>query len=80
MARTKIELTFDILNFLNLLNSEDGVIDLANPSHGAHPYGGINAAGKMIYNLATITARPLKFDRDDLRSRWQGQLGFRVRF
>jgi hypothetical protein len=35
----------------------------------------------MVYNLANINAPTyVKFDRDDLRSRWQGQFGFRVRF
>jgi hypothetical protein len=82
VSRTKIEITFDMLNFLNLLNKDWGVVDNAtfgdlNPL----PVPTVNAAGQMVYNLANITrAGYVKFDRDDLRSRWQGQLGFRVRF
>jgi hypothetical protein len=41
----------------------------------------VNAAGQMVYNLTNITrATYVKYDRDDLRSRWQGQIGLRVRF
>jgi carboxypeptidase family protein len=82
VKRAKIEVTFDILNFLNLLNKDWGVVDNAtfgdlNPI----PVPTVNAAGQMVYNLANITrVGYVKFDRDDLRSRWQGQLGFRVRF
>jgi hypothetical protein len=82
ISRIKIEVTFDMLNFLNLLNSDWGVVDNAtfgdlNPI--ASPT--VNAQGQMVYNLANITrAGYVKFDRDDLRSRWQGQLGLRVRF
>jgi hypothetical protein len=82
VSRLKLEFTFDMLNFLNLLNKDWGVVDQAtfgdlNPI--AAPT--VNAAGQMVYNLANITrAGYVKYDRDDLRSRWQGQLGLRVRF
>jgi hypothetical protein len=78
----KLEFTADILNVLNLLNSDWGVFDLAT-------FGDLNpirfqadtATGKYIYDLVTINSPTFrKFDRDDLRSRWQGQLGLRVRF
>ena len=39
------------------------------------------ATGKPIYNLASITSPTYrKFTIDNLRSRWQGQFGARVRF
>ena len=82
VSKVKFEITFDMLNFLNLLNKDWGVVDNAtfgdlNPI----PVPTVNTAGQMVYNLANITrVGYVKFDRDDLRSRWQGQLGFRVRF
>jgi hypothetical protein len=82
VSRLKFEITFDVLNFLNLLNSDWGVVDNAtfgdlNPI----PAPTVNPAGQMVFNLANITrAGYVKFDRDDVRSRWQGQLGLRVRF
>ena len=41
-----------------------------------------NDLGKMRYNLTNITASTFSgtFTRDDLRSRWQAQLGARFRF
>jgi hypothetical protein len=45
-------------------------------------YRGIDAAtGKAIYDIATIASPTVrKFTIDNLRSRWQGQFGLRVRF
>ena len=38
-------------------------------------------SGKYVYNLATINSPTyLKFNRDDLRSRWQAAFTARVRF
>jgi hypothetical protein len=82
VSKMKFEITFDMLNFLNLLSKDWGVVDNAtfgdlNPI----PVPTLDASGRMVYNLANINrAGYVKFDRDDLRSRWQGQLGFRVRF
>jgi hypothetical protein len=73
----------DVLNVLNLIDSEKGVIQfLANQSTAPIQYGGIDAAsGKPIYNIATLASPTFtKFTTDDLRSRWQAQLGVRLRF
>lgn len=80
---TRLEVTLDILNMLNLIDSQKGLVDYPmfnSPSQVR--YGGINAAtGKMTYNLAGLTSPTFrKFERDDLRSRWQAQLGVRYRF
>jgi hypothetical protein len=82
VGEAKIELTADVLNVLNLIDSSKGVVDIAsfndlNPIRFA-----IDAAtGKYVYDIATITAPTYrKFDRDDLRSRWQAQFGLRARF
>jgi hypothetical protein len=78
----KLELTADVLNVLNLFSSDWGVVDLAT-------FNDLNpirftvdpATGKYVYDLATINSPTfVKFNRDDLRSRWQGQLGARVTF
>lgn len=82
-GRRKLELTMDVLNVLNLIDSEKGVVRfLANQNTAPIRYEGIDAAsGKPIYNIATLTAPTFtKFITDDLRSRWQAQLGVRVRF
>ena len=77
------EVMFDVLNLLNLFNSERGQIEYAL-FNGLIPvrFNGVDTAtGKMIYSLNSVT-RPgsARFQRDDLRSRWQGQLGLRLRF
>ncbi len=81
-GRVRFEVTADILNVANLLNSDWGVYDLATFEDLNPIRFQVDATtGKYIYDLVTISAPAYrKFDRDDLRSRWQGQLGFRVRF
>ncbi len=82
IQRVKLEVTFDMLNVLNLINSDWGVIDFATFNDlNPFPVPTIDSSGRMVYNLANINAATyVKFDRDDLRSRWQGQLGLRLRF
>jgi hypothetical protein len=83
VQRAKVELTMDILNFLNLLNDEWGRYEFLDfQTLNALAYGGIDAAtGKPIYNIATLTSPTFrKFTIDNLRSRWQAQFGARVRF
>jgi len=82
MGSRKLELRTDILNVLNLLNSDWGHIDFP-VFNDLNPIGvSLDAAsGKYIYNLATINSPTyLKFNRDDLRSRWQAAFSARVRF
>ena len=83
-GRTKIELTMDVFNLLNLLNKDWGwsfYPTLNSPIPIG--YAGINpATGKETLNLSTITSPNFQgtFNRDDLRSRWQAQFGARIRF
>jgi hypothetical protein len=82
-GKRKVELTMDVLNLLNLFNSDWGRFDFtANQSIAPIQYGGIDAAsGKPIYNIATLASPTYsKFTLDDLRSRWQAQFGARFRF
>jgi hypothetical protein len=81
---TDVEVSLDIRNFLNLLNSNWGTITYAAYDElSPFRYRGIDAAsGKPIYELQSIARRATedKFTVDDLRSRWQMKLGFRFTF
>ena len=86
-GKTRVELTMDVFNLLNLLNSDKGWVFYPN-------FGGptliqvsgvssVDVNAKYTYNLNTITAPTFTtgaLTRDDLRSRWQAQWGLRVRF
>lgn len=84
IGNVKTELGFDILNLLNLINSDWGVVRFVN-FQTATPviYRGIDAAsGKPIYQEAFAGAfNPgSQFITSDLRSRWQAKLSLRVSF
>jgi hypothetical protein len=90
-SRAKVELTADITNLLNLLNSEWGWTYYPNFGGPTIIGATVGTDGKYIYNLSTIAGTnflaqntlwgvPGTFTRDDLRSRWQAQWGLRVRF
>lgn len=81
--KTKVELTADVLNLINLFDRNKGLVKYPNfNGPTVIGYGGIDpATGKYIYNLSTITRAGYDtFTRDDLRSRWQAQFGARFRF
>jgi hypothetical protein len=83
-GRTKVELTMDVFNILNLLNKNWGwaYFPLFPASGGGLiGYNGLTS-GKETLNLNTIASPNFlgTFTRDDLRSRWQAQWGVRVRF
>jgi hypothetical protein len=83
-GRTKAEITFDIFNFLNMLNKDWGWQYWADFPGLAKTIGYSldKTTGKMVYNLSTINAATFQgtFTRDDLKSRWAAQLGARFRF
>jgi hypothetical protein len=77
-----VEFKVDLLNLGNLINKNWGTVDYA-PFNDIVPIGvSVDAAtGKYNYNIATITnPNYVKFNRDDLRSRWQAAFTARVRF
>ncbi len=89
-GKTRVELTADVLNFLNLLNKKWGW-QWWGPfpsSSQAIGYSIDQATGLLKYNITTITATSTNnanqygnvLTRDDLRSRWQAQFGVRFRF
>ncbi|HEX2456745.1 MAG TPA: carboxypeptidase regulatory-like domain-containing protein [Vicinamibacterales bacterium] len=90
--RVKAEITWDILNVLNLLSRDSGLVKYANFNDllavrlGATGVPIIDANGKPVYNLTNlyvngqVQTAEQQFTRADLLSRWQMQLGGRIRF
>jgi hypothetical protein len=82
--KTKAEVTVSVFNFMNMLNKEWGWQYWSGfPMTSQILYAGTDATtNKLKYNLTNITASTYAghFTRDDLRSRWQMQLGARFRF
>ena len=83
-GRTRVDLTLDIFNVLNMLNNSWGLVYFPNfNSPTTLTYGGIDkATGKEIIDIKTITSTGFQgtFTRDDLRSRWTAQWGARITF
>ena len=87
--RVKTELTLDMLNLINLFNSDKGLFEYMSFGQ-LSLYAPVSSANNTTvtptqplvgYNLSSIMAPTFrKFLRDDLRSRWQMQLGARIRF
>ncbi len=83
--KVKVEVTLDAINLINLIDSKSGLFKYASfnqitaiqPTPASvtaiAPFTGYNLTG---LNATTFT----KFQRDDLRSRWQLQLGGRISF
>jgi hypothetical protein len=88
--RVKAEITWDLLNFTNLLSNDHGLFRYANfndlipvvPTYPAGQPVNLNLAGLFAtVNGQRVLQTPSdQFIRDDLRSRWQMQLGARIRF
>jgi len=79
--KTKSEITFDILNLANLIDSGSGAFRYAN-FNDIIPVSATAQNGIVTgMNLATLNSPTFsEFTFSDLRSRWQLQLGGRVRF
>ena len=80
----RAEVTFDILNFANLINKDWGTVRYVNlQTVTPVNFGGFDAAtGKPIYREAAAN-RLLpgnQYITADLRSRWQAKLGLRLSF
>ena len=82
VGRYKGEVTFDLLNLTNLIDKKNGQIDYASFNGIAIGRADVDAAtGKWAYTLSNeVLGTVARYNRDDLRSRWQGQVGFRLRF
>ncbi|MEO6223524.1 MAG: carboxypeptidase regulatory-like domain-containing protein [Vicinamibacterales bacterium] len=80
--RVKAEVTLDVINLLNFLDPKWGIQEYTGFNSIAPVTPVLSAAGQVTgYNIAFLTASSFrKWQRDDLRSRWQMQLGGRIRF
>jgi hypothetical protein len=81
LGRFKPEFTFDILNLINLFDSSKGQVEYAAFHDLLVANATASATGEYTYSVNSI-ARPggVRYTRDDLRSRWQAQMGLRLRF
>jgi hypothetical protein len=82
--RVKAEVTLDILNLLNFIDNRKGLQEYAT-FNAVSPVTPVLATGTVRqvtgYNIAFLTSSNFRrWQRDDLRSRWQMQLGGRIRF
>ncbi len=83
--RYKTEISLDALNLINLLDRKKGLIQYSSNNEILQPVtipGSPTATSPVTgYNITTLVSPTFtRFNRDDLRSRWQIQLGARVRF
>jgi hypothetical protein len=83
--RYKTEFTVDVLNLINLFDAKSGQFQYMSFGQytGIQPIPTTVTASSPVtgYNITPITQPNFqRFLRDDLRSRWQIQLGARVRF
>lgn len=76
-----VQVTFDISNLANLIDSDSGVVRFANFSEiSPVEFRGIDAAtGKPIYRI-NFSDPDDRWTIDDRRSRWQAKLGARFTF
>jgi len=80
--RVKAEITLDMINLLNFIDSKRGIQEYTSFNSIAPVTPVLSSAGQITgYNISFLTASSFrKWQRDDLRSRWQMQLGGRIRF
>lgn len=80
VSRTKVELSFDIQNFLNVFDKNSGTVNSeVFPGLAPIRLNGFQN-GKPVYQLLFLTPTFSKGSFVDLASRWQAQFGARIRF
>ena len=82
---SRVQITFDILNLMNLLDDESGVLRYANfNSINLGEYQEIDAAtGKQIIDLYSVVTAPEDnslWTSHNINSRWRAKLGLRWSF
>ncbi len=87
VGRARVEFTWDVLNVLNLVDADWGVLKYPNFNDLLIVRPVIPAGSNQInYNLQNLFVNGVRqdpedqFTRNDLLSRWQMQFGARVRF
>ena len=80
IGRFRPEFTIDVLNLLNLFDRSLGQVRYAG-FNDLLVLTATESGGKYNYILNDV-AKPAgtRFSRDDIRSRWQAQIGLRLRF
>ena len=80
-GKISTEITLDMLNMINLFSRTSGIFSYTSFQQ-ISAFPALVTNGQMTgINLATINSSTFQhYFRDDLRSRWQLQLGARVRF
>src|SRR3954469_14800715 len=83
--RYRTEITLDALNLINMFDAKSGLFEYLGFGQSTLiqpiPTTVTTAAPFTGYNIAALTSSTFtRYQRDDLRSRWQIQLGARVRF
>ncbi len=81
VSRYSFQFTWDIINLLNLLDSDDGeLLYVSNNNISPVRYDGLDEeTGKPIYNLQ-LTDPDQRWTQDNTRSRWAMQFGLRFSF
>jgi hypothetical protein len=83
--RVKAEITWDVLNLINLFDRNGGLLEYAN-FNDLLVVRGDTTTTPITYNLSNLFLNGVRqtpqeqFTRNDLLSRWQMQLGARIRF
>jgi hypothetical protein len=86
VKRAKVELTWDVLNLVNLFDRNAGLLEYANFNDFLVVRPAFSSSGAVTYNLQNIVVNGAvqtpeeQYTRNDLLSRWQMQFGARVRF
>jgi len=81
VQRVKTEVTFDILNMINLFDSKSGLVQYASFNQITVFQPTVTGGQVTSVNIAPLTTPGFnQFTRSDLRSRWQMQIGLRVTF
>jgi hypothetical protein len=81
VQRVKTEVTFDILNMINLFDSKSGLVQYASFNQITVFQPTVTGGQVTSVNIAPLTTPGFnQFTRSDLRSRWQMQIGLRVIF
>jgi len=79
VGRFRPEFTFDLLNLINLFDSSNGQVVYAT-FNDLLVTRATTSNGQYAYQLNSLVTGGDRYSRDDLRSRWQGQIGLRIRF
>jgi hypothetical protein len=82
-GNSSLQISLDIFNFWNLIDSESGLVQYVNfGTVTPVTYDGVTDDGKPIYTLLNVVTDPDTdiFQYNDLRSRWRARLGVRWSF